>query len=546
MRVLVIGGTGVFGSRLALLLHRDGHQVTLAGRSVDRAVTGPPLDSMARLRLDRDGDLRPILDADVEVVVDASGPFQAMVASAEDPWRVPRFCVMHGLHYLDLSDDADFAAGIAALDAAAQAAGCVVLSGVSSVPALSSAAVADLRQGLDELHGIDIAILPGNRAPRGRSVVEAIMRQAGTSLSLWRGGQWVAARNWSDSRVFDLGGGLRRRGWLLRVPDTDLLPHWSGARSVVFRAGMELFLLNFGLSLLGLVRRWRLTDGVRDWQVSLALRFAKLLLPFGTDRGGMKVTVTGRTGGMGVRRSWTPVAEAGEGPFVPTVPARALLRRFGDCVPGARPCLGAFSLAAAEAAMADLQISFHREEVEAPFLFQDALGADWGGLPAPVRELHEIDDLRCFAGRAEVERGDGWLPCLAAFCFRFPPASGDVAVRVIMERRGEREIWLRQFGNRRFRSRLRPGGAGRVWERFGPFDFLIDLQVVEGALHFPVTGGRCLGVPMPRALLPRSVSREHVRDGVFHFDVALYLPLTGQQVVRYRGWLRPEPPQGQA
>ena len=115
-----------------------------------------------------------------------------------------------------------------------------------------------------------------------------------------------------------------------------------------------------------------------------------------------------------------------------------------------------------------------------------------------------------------------------------------------MERRGERETWLRQFGSRRFRSHLRPGGAGRVWERFGPFDFLIDLQVVEGALHFPVTAGRCLGVPMPRALLPRSVSREHVRDGVFHFDVALYLPLTGQQVVRYRGWLRPEPPQGQA
>ncbi|MFV0409911.1 MAG: NAD-dependent epimerase/dehydratase family protein [Paracoccus sp. (in: a-proteobacteria)] len=34
MKVLVIGGYGVFGSRLARLLLRDGHRVTIAGRDI--------------------------------------------------------------------------------------------------------------------------------------------------------------------------------------------------------------------------------------------------------------------------------------------------------------------------------------------------------------------------------------------------------------------------------------------------------------------------------------------------------------------------------
>lgn len=33
MKVVILGGYGVFGSRLANLLVRDGHQVWLAGRS---------------------------------------------------------------------------------------------------------------------------------------------------------------------------------------------------------------------------------------------------------------------------------------------------------------------------------------------------------------------------------------------------------------------------------------------------------------------------------------------------------------------------------
>ncbi|MDF1734232.1 MAG: DUF4166 domain-containing protein [Minwuia sp.] len=540
MKVLIIGGTGVFGSRLAELLHRDGHAVTLAGRSAGPAKLAAPLDTMPRLRLDRDGNLGPILDAGVEVVVDASGPFQAMQASLDDPWRVPRFCVGNGLHYLDLSDDADFTAGISALDAAARQAGSVILSGVSSVPALSSSAVAALRDGMTDLELVDIAILPGNRAPRGRSVVEAIMRQAGTPLKVWHGGEWVGTRNWSESKSIRLTDDFTRRGWMLRVPDTVLLPAWSGARSVRFRAGMELSLLNLGLVGLGLLRRLRLVRNIRRWQVSGALLFARLLAPFGSDRGGMVVSVTGHVNGQVLRRTWTLIAEAGEGPCVPTIPARTLLRQFDGCAPGARPCLAEFPLAEAEAAMADLSIRFRRDEALTPCLFEDALRQDWPRLPPRIRRLHAFRDGEVFTGTAQVTRGSGWLARMAAAFFGFPPAAREIPVRVSMQRRDGGERWVRQFGDRRFRSHLRPGGAGCVWERFGPFSFLIALGVSGEELHFPVIAGRFLGLPIPRFTLPHSESRESVLNDRFHFDVALHLPLTGQLMVRYRGWLVPE------
>lgn len=191
--------------------------------------------------------------------------------------------------------------------------------------------------------------------------------------------------------------------------------------------------------------------------------------------------------------------------------------------------------------MADLEIRFHREARSVPCLFEAALGADWSRLSPEIRRLHGFRDGEAFSGTAQVTRGRGWLPQLAAAFFGFPPAARDVPVQVTMRRLDDTETWVRQFGDRRFRSHLRPGGAGRVWERFGPFSFLIALGVSDGALDFPVVAGRFLGLALPGFLLPYSESRESVRDGAFHFDVALHLPPTRQLMVRYRGSLCPTP-----
>jgi len=65
------------------------------------------------------------------------------------------------------------------------------------------------------------------------------------------------------------------------------------------------------------------------------------------------------TAGAQVARGWSLVATHGDGPFVPTLAAAALVRRLaaGDVLPpGARPCLGLLTLADFERAAAGLHI----------------------------------------------------------------------------------------------------------------------------------------------------------------------------------------------
>jgi hypothetical protein len=196
-------------------------------------------------------------------------------------------------------------------------------------------------------------------------------------------------------------------------------------------------------------------------------------------------------------------------------------------------------LAEAEAAMADLAVTLRRSETPVLPLMRRVLGADFDALPGPVRATHDHAGPRRWSGRAAVTRGRGWFPRLIARAFRFPGAAGDVAVTVVKTPVEGGETWERRFAERTFRSHLRVTSAG-LTERFGPMTFLLALRVEGNALHWPVARGWCLGVPVPRRLLPVSIAREYVEGGRFRFDVALHAPFGAGLIVRYRGWLVPD------
>ena len=120
MRVLIVGGDGVFGGRLARLLLKDGVNVIVAGRDLQRAREFTIRFGGDALKVDVAGDLTPVAKSGARIIVDAAGPFQAY---GGDPYRLARFCVENGISYLDLSDDAAFTAGITQLDTPAAAAG---------------------------------------------------------------------------------------------------------------------------------------------------------------------------------------------------------------------------------------------------------------------------------------------------------------------------------------------------------------------------------------------------------------------------------------
>lgn len=551
-RVLVLGGYGVFGGRLAQGLLRDQDatgqslEVLVAGRSLSSARafchrhggTAVALDRAAPDRAVRIAELKP------RVVIDAAGPFQSY---GDDPYALARAAIACRAHYIDLADDADFATGIAALNTDAKAAGVAVISGASSVPGLSSAVVTELADGFQDIVRIESTILPGNRAPRGLSVIRAILAQAGQPVTMWMAGRGVTVPGWSAHRreVLELVGvrPLRRWASFIGAPDLDLFPPHFKARTVTFRAGLELPVLHFGLWLASLPVRWRLIRSLEPLAGPIR-RLAQMFEPFGSDRGGMVVRVLGRCQGRHYElRSWTLIAEAGDGPHIPALAARILCAKAitGALVPGARACVSQFELADVTGVIRDLKVTTGRVDRPIVPVFRQALGERHEVLPEPVRALHECVDCSIWHGQASVQTGSSVLAALVRRLIGFPGQGAAIPVTVEIRRCGDGEQWLRDFGGKRFRSELKlfgTLGGGRVTERFGPFRFVIALNPGPTGLGFPVERGWCLGLPLPSWLLPRSQSVESAGDGLFRFDVAVCLPLVGL-IVRYIGWLQP-------
>lgn len=349
-RVVVVGGYGFFGRRLVerLARHSDLH-IVVCGRSVQsglaligelRASACSTLSADA-LDISSEAFERDLAAMAPDVTVHASGPFQAQ------NYRVAKACLACGSHYIDLADGRQFVAEIVSLEAAAQRAKRAVISGASSVPALSSAAADHLAKGFSELSAIDIGISPGNRTDRGLSTVQAILSYCGKPLP---GTGQHRAHGWlgSHRHLYPAPVGSR----LLSpcdVPDLTLLPdRYPGKPTVVFGAGLELQVLHRGmnamaaLTRLGLVRNW---SAHAIWLKHASDWFKRL----GTDAGAMHVTVTGTPVGEGpMHRTWHLLATRGDGPYVPTLAAAALVRKLqaGDVsLVGARPCIGLLSLA---------------------------------------------------------------------------------------------------------------------------------------------------------------------------------------------------------
>ena len=539
----------MFGGRLARLLLKDARfDVLVAGRSIDKAETFCKAHGGAPYQIDLSSDAlgKQIASCAPAIVVDAAGPFQAYDNNA--PYKLARAAIACGAHYLDLSDDAAFTQGISALNADALAANVCVLSGVSSVPALSSSIVHALAEDMRDIHAIDSAILPGNKAPRGVSVIRAIVGQAGRPMQIWKADRWQTVKAWGARTkvqldVPDAPPIKNRWASFIGAPDLTLFPDYFKARSVTFRAGLDLKLMHGGLAILSLPVRWGWLSSIAP--LSPLLKWiADRLEQFGSDRGGMCVEITGTTKtGDQISRRWTLIAEGGDGPFIPAIPAQILCAKLlaGTVPSGARPALGAFSKADAETALSALNIKTHVTQRQILPLFADALGASFDALPPPLQDLHTVLSDRRWIGEASVIRGKGALSRIIAFVAGFPPPADKTRVEVLMTRTAKGETWTRTFGDKTFRSYLskaRQSGTGRITERFGLLKFAIALSQKDRALNYPLAGGRCLGIPLPRFILPKSETREYVdEEGRACFDVKISLPIAGH-IVSYKGWLQ--------
>ena len=545
-RVILLGATGVFGSRLAAMLcMMPGLELILAARGVDAlialkqrleaqgAIAALAVQAIDRRRTEDFAALRPWL------IIDAAGPFQ------DSDYGLAMAAVTAGAHYIDLADARAFVAGFPqALHAAASQAGVLAVTGASSTPALSHAALHELTRDWRRLDKVAAVISPGGQAPRGLSVIEAILSYVGRPVRVFRGGQWEQAAGWSGLRRLYMPGLGARWASICETPDLDLLPQrFSIGREALFMAGLDPPAMHLGLAGLSLLVRWRLVRSLRP--LARLLRFsAGLLTPFSSDRGGMIVEAEGLDPqGTPVRARWALWALANSGPNTPAAPAAALVRRLAEdheARRGAYACAGLLSLDQIVAELTTLPIQCQIDEghLQSPVLFRRLLGRRFSGLPVAVRDVHGADKPKTFAGRAIARSGPS-LPARLMCAVLGLPKTGACAVEVSLVPDARGETWMRRFGDSRFSSRLvGTQDLGVFEEQLGSLRFRFELHPTQTGVIWKMVGWGLLALPLPRAIGPRVAARADEVEERYRFRVAVSHRWIGL-LFAYRGDLRP-------
>ncbi|MFC5436539.1 DUF4166 domain-containing protein [Rhodanobacter umsongensis] len=175
-------------------------------------------------------------------------------------------------------------------------------------------------------------------------------------------------------------------------------------------------------------------------------------------------------------------------------------------------------------------------------LFPDLLGDEtWQCLPPAVQAMHGSAPRLHASGMADVA-GNSRLPARWLRRLLGLPSPGAAqALALTIERRGSRELWTRRFANRCMQSVLdRRTGSALLYERLGPATLGFALCRDGDAIDWQLRSLHVLGLPLPRALHGKVLSRSGIRDGRYHFSVDVRLPLLGQ-LIGYQGWLEPLP-----
>ncbi len=353
MRVVVLGGLGNFGTRICRQLGRDpAFEIIATGRSKGDAFDAP----VARKAIDLNaphfaaelGSLRP------DVIIHCAGPYQAQ------DYRVARAAMDCGAHYIDLADGRDFVMQFVARNqSAAASAERMAVTGASTLPALSSAVVDCLKERFADVEEIEIAIAPGQHAPRGTATVAAVLSYAGHGFQWWQDGTWQTAYGWQELRRMSFPFGTRCAA-ACDVPDLELFPRrYPGVHTVSFRAALEVTAQHYALWCIAGLRRLGMPLRPDHWARRLN-RTAHWFDRFGSDRGGMSVSVIGKDQSGRMRTStWYLVAQSNHGPEIPCMASILLTRKLarGEKPPiGAQVCMGMLKLSDFESEFAHWDI----------------------------------------------------------------------------------------------------------------------------------------------------------------------------------------------
>lgn len=345
--VCVLGGYGIFGSRITKALVRYSIPTIIAGRNKnnglklqkeikqqypDANIQVAAFDAKKEIKQHLE-KLQPLL------IINTCGPFQ------NSDYSIARACISLGIHYIDLADGRDFVNHIDVLDQEAKQNNVMVITGASTVPGLSSAVIEHFKSEFKTIDKLDFGITPGAKTPRGTATAKSILSYIGKPLKSFPGGKRVFG--WQDLHKVtypDLGN-----RWMgnCDVPDLDLLPKKYNIKQLRFSAGMESGMLHLSIWLLSWLVRMGLPLNLMNY-ASMLTKLSHIFDVFGSSDGGMHVILKGVDhNNKPLTIKWFVIVKQGDGPQVPAVPAIILARKIITNElnePGAKPCVGMVSL----------------------------------------------------------------------------------------------------------------------------------------------------------------------------------------------------------
>lgn len=250
-RIVILGGTGFFGSLIAERLRAAGLQPIVASRTNGDIV----------IDADKPQDLKATLKQR-DLVIDAAGPFQKRTPALIEAARTMGFDV------IDLSDSPQYTSMIHEHAAPIGAAGIRVLTACSSLSTVSAAVLKNA--AVDSPRRLTAYLLPASRYTANRGTVESVLSSTDGALRTIRFPDPLGTRT----------------GVMVKSVDAVTLPRvYSTLRSIELIVDLQMPGANllFGLKpvrrlierfqsrVLGIVRRIGPTTGVLAYEIALPI-----------------------------------------------------------------------------------------------------------------------------------------------------------------------------------------------------------------------------------------------------------------------------------
>jgi saccharopine dehydrogenase-like NADP-dependent oxidoreductase len=290
-RVVVYGGDGFFGRFVVEdLLKYSSAEIVVASRH-PKPNTFHPFDTRIRKVESDVNDYASVLTTieGAQVVVSCIGPYQGQSLN------LLRACIEKHIAYVDVADDRDFVVRCHQLSSAVKEAGITAFVGCSVVPGMSSLLTKYGQAEIPSIERTRIFISPGTRHPRGRGSFLCLLSTVGNEFSIPHDAGDKIVRGWTGrERVcFPPPMGCRWVYFVVDIADYFLLPLYFGVKSVEFKIGSELDILNRALSGTRELKKLLGFKNVR-WTLPISSALIHVASLFGTSQGGVMVEVSGR------------------------------------------------------------------------------------------------------------------------------------------------------------------------------------------------------------------------------------------------------------